>query len=82
MGLFDQLKVNGFVTHLELAVRHFDCPSIAWNHVGKALTAMRKIKARRIETLLTCQGWKYVIHLSTQLGMLSAGDAEEQCPSR
>jgi hypothetical protein len=72
MGLFDQLKVNGFMTHLELAVKHSDCPSISWNHVRSALTAMRKIQAKRIETLLTSQGWKYVVHLSTQLGMFAA----------
>jgi hypothetical protein len=72
MGMFDQLKVNGFISHLELALKHSDCPSVAWSHVDSALSAMRKIQAKQIETLLTYEGWKYVVHLSTQIGMVAA----------
>lgn len=72
MGLFDHLTVNSFTTHLELAMTRSDNPTLAWHHVASALTAMRKIQSKQIETMVPYQGWKYAIHLSTQLGMLAA----------
>jgi hypothetical protein len=71
MGFFDHFTVNGFVTHLELASRS-DVPSLTWREVSKAFDGMRKIEQKGLQEMLSYEGWKYVVHLSTQIGMVAA----------
>ena len=73
MGFFDQLTVNGLIIQLENAVRRCsDCPELAWNHVSKALKAMRKIKEKELQAHLNSAGWKHVLLLSSEIAMYAA----------
>jgi len=77
MGLFkntvDQVTVSTFVSHLEFAANQcMATQQVAWKHVSTAHEGMSKIRRKRIQTILTNEGWRYVIHLSTTIGMVAA----------
>jgi hypothetical protein len=66
MRFFDQLTVNALLSRLQIAYQHSPHP-IAWRNVAGAYKQFRKIKDRKIETLLTCEGWDAVCQLASHL---------------
>lgn len=69
----DQLKANALVSHLEFALNRWEhSPTLGLRHLRSAVKALVEVKNAGAEQALTFIGWKYVVHISTQVGMIVA----------
>lgn len=79
MGYFrdlsNQLRINAFVDHLGLALKACQRGSpLVRHHVFAAQKSLVGIRATESQSLLTYAGWRYVVHLSTQIGIFAAAE--------
>jgi hypothetical protein len=77
MGFFTgwraQFKANALVSHLEFAVNRWPRdPVLGLNHLKAASKALTAIKSSGTHKTIAHAGWRYVVHLSTQIGMILA----------
>jgi len=75
----DQLKANALVSQLEFARNRYSSnPELGRIHLASALKALAEIKSCGAEKALTFTGWKYVVAIALELGMMIPTQDEKE----
>ena len=74
----NELNANTLVSNLEFARDRYPIDrSIGQKHLAAALKAFVAIKSGKAEKTLTCEGWKYIVHVSLELSMMLPTEEEK-----
>ena len=69
----DKMKANALLSHLEFARERFPTNTLLGRrHLSDALKALVAIKASDGHDVFSSAGWKQVVHVATELGMMMA----------